>query len=47
MNCPISYSVAGLTEVSENIRRVRSLFFYRLDTTPAWDNTLLGPSNLQ
>ena len=28
MNCPISYSVAGLTEGSESVRRVRSLFFF-------------------
>ena len=31
MNYPISYSVAGLTEGSENVRRVRSLFFSRID----------------
>ena len=27
MNCPISYSVDGLTEGSKNVRRVSSLFF--------------------
>ena len=37
MNCPISYSVAGMREGLQNGRRVRSLFFFcsRLAPTPS------------
>ena len=31
VNCPIGYSIAGLMEGSENVKRVDSLFFPRLD----------------
>ena len=41
MNCPISYSVAGLTEGSENVRRVRSLFSSRLDPDPFFVHTTI------
>ena len=55
MSWPISYSVAGLTEGSEIVRRVRSLFFPRLDPDPSrpyhnyafaspLSSTLVGPS---